>query len=92
MSVEQCKWDTGPRDGSYVKILPKLKNLVTFITSATKSNTDFHPTLLRSLAATVAQCVRAFTPQAKVWRSNSSRQRPKSLKQEGSGPLPNAGQ
>ena len=57
MSVKQSKWATSPRVGSYVKILPKLKNLVTFMTSATKSNTDLHRTLLRSLAGAVAQCL-----------------------------------
>ena len=76
MSVKQSKWATSPRVGSYVKILPELKNLVTFMTSATKSNTDLHRTLLRSLAGAVAQCVRAFTPQEEVWCSNSSRHRP----------------
>ena len=42
------------------------------------------------VAAAVAQWVRLFAPQAEVWASNPSRDRPMSLKQVVTAPLPNA--
>ena len=42
------------------------------------------------MAAAVAQWVRAFTPQAESWCVNPSRDRPKSLEQVMTTPLPDA--